>query len=325
MKSSNGKVINSIMLFSSKLVEAKSTSLVEIETSDLYDNSIDVDYICAYVGAPVRLHVRKAFLEQLNGNCEWDDVRLLAATTVIKELLFSNRDVFGFIATGKKFNEDLIATGGFNFTDECFKKFDSGLSDLLPNAKSPIELMNWYYSRGCMGDVEEAMRGFDDFNSVQFIEHAGGALERSLDALYRNCIQHNAFFESMIQVFIFCKCAQLMKEDGVNICRVYLKAVKLVEEYSNLVEKCAYTQLSLAYTLGVIFNVTKSKCETLKMIMREFPVLDHFMLGGVLNCNDSNDALHSRIQNNFFKVLSEEDVSFFKLSVDDKLRISYLG
>lgn len=325
MKQISDDTVEYVKVLISKIVSAKMAAITEVENSDLYDASIDVDYVCTYIGAPVRSYVRKHFFDVPMDGRSWSVVRRLAASTVFKELLGGRRDALGFIRDEPSFETELASHATFVSFDTYFEQLNSGMSELVIKARTPIELSNVFFAKGDLSAILDTMSAIEKLRKVRFIEHAGDSLELGEKAMCSHCVQHSVFFEKMLQVFVFCKCAQLMKEESLLICEVYSKALRLIEEYAKSVVNCGYLQLSLAYTLSVIFNVTQAKCETLKKIMQDFAVLDHFMFGGILNCNDDDDTLHSKIKNSFFEVLSEEDISFLKLSVDDKLRLSYLG
>ncbi|UKA04462.1 hypothetical protein [Photobacterium damselae] len=313
-----------VKTFLSKLVAAKLAAITEVENSDLYDTSIDVDYVGIYIGAPVRRYVRDKFFEAPVKSHFMGDVKRAAALTVIKELLCSRRDTFGFICLDSSFEKELSKVGCVDAINLETELLRSPEVELITKSATPIELMGWFCSKGDLSFIMETFARLSEVKESRFVDVAEKSLLKAQDAVSSVCIKHSVFFEMMLQVFTFCKCAQLMKEDSFSISNVYSKSLKLLEEYSKSVMECGYVQLSLAYTLSVIFNTTQSKCAVLKEIMRRYAILDHFMFGGVLNCNDSDDKLSSKIQNSFFEVLSEEDVSFLKLSADDRLRISNL-
>ena len=315
-------VIEGVKIFITKLAAAKYAAIVEIENSDLYDNPIDEYYVGHYIGAPTRNFVRTSFLNDIAGGRESAKIRHASALSMVKELLNSPRDCFGFVTAGDElFERELNSSCCAAFQSVCYERLDDPLVNLVSTSKSPMELINWYCSDGDRKVLTTLFDKIDDENKDRFIQSARESLSVGLSGM-GNCRLNSVFFEEMLRVFAFCRCAQLAGEDSVDICGVYLKAIVAVRSYATSIDESSYFEAALAYTLCSTFNISDLKCEILKKIIRDFGVLDHFMFARVFDVNDTDCKLISDIQQAFMSVFFAEDEPFLNLSSDDKQKIS---
>ena len=314
--------------FVSKLVAAKIGTLVEVENSDLYYSGIDVGYACLYMGFPVRKIASSLFFNNAYDKECWEGVRRCAITSAIKDLLKSGRDVFGFIsADSGEFVSMLKNRSEIEHAEMYLDNMSvtsEGSIDLVSRAETPMELVDWCSEHGENDIIFDALAEINNMRSVEFVKYANTALSKASAAVSGVCSQPNAFFESMIQVFIYCRCAQIMREDSLMICGVYSGAVNSLTHYAESTMRDEYIDLALTYSLCSVFNASHLKCKILKKIMSDYPTMDHFALGGIIDYNSETDGLRFKIQRCFFDVLEEEDSSFLRLSIGDRLRISNL-